>query len=488
MDYSIKSFDNQTLVSDHQKKYIEWKINLPFEELYDEYKAAYSIQNDVCFLDVSYFNILCNLLKTHDFSISNLLDFISEPNFFLLESTETKSHIQNIIYQTKLQQYQEQKINDDTAIELAEQDTKNIVNFTSKILQNNYVIMSEFKSFALGFTTYVKNKHIKEHSNFQYIYEILKNDFIFFRTSKIESIKKYTLSIGSYSQKHNYISGKINSFVPCGLCYYGKSIFINNNVIYIKNFGTLWEKRTTLKTFYHEIGHALDYLYDNESILKNKSYNKYSSHNRDFLKCCKLNYINSKKIKHKTHYRTHETIDYYCTPKTKRLNDDLLVTKEYVNPSPKLNKTNTGIENILGEFQENPKKKLIHTKLKFSPIFSSNLVEYDYKRTLQESWSESFSFIFYWLKNSFTEYDEYTIKADKSSERILIKSLYHSMIYILYNVDWSKLNISYNVVLRKRKKIRDFLDFVYKMPLYINGDKCRKIQSKKYPNIRAIKK
>lgn len=488
MDYAIKSF-NQILVTDHQPKYVEWELNLPLENLFKDYKELHIVSHDVFFLDISYFDVLCKIFEEYNYSISAFARCISNPHF-IIDSPDYSSQLKDRIYYSRVKHHENLKCNEESALELAKQETHDLSFFINEVIDKNHIIMEDFKSFLLGFAKYVKEIHHQEHSDFHSIYNLLKDEYLFFRNSQIESLKKYNLSIGLYTKRYYESRGKSNDFIPGGLCHYGSNVFINYHFMTRNKIIDLWERKTLLRTFYHEIGHALNYLYYHESIIKNKEnvgHMLYTSHNDDFLKCCKLNYRNLKKFKHKIDYRAHNSLNYYCTPKITSLNPSKVYQNTTNNKSLIIN---SQINDIFNDFIATTLTYQTNEKSlkKFSTKVLNNSIQYEYNRVLEESWAESFSFIFYWFRHDFREYDEYIIKANQSFERVMIKSLYHCMIYILYNFDWSKLNIPYHVVLRKRLKIRDFIDYVYQMPLYQKGTKGRQSKTKKYKSLKDIKK
>jgi hypothetical protein len=495
MEYSIKS-GNLSLVDDHQVKHVQWNLNEPIEELYDEYRKSYVAKNDVVLLGISYFDILAGLFLDYKFSIPNFIKRINQ-SYFLSNKNQYYYHesLKQLNFALRVNHYAALNFSEQTANQLANRELADAASYLTEIKEKNHIILSEFKTFALGFTEYVKNKFSIKHSDFHRIYSLLKDDYFFFRDSQIKSLSKYKLSIGLYSKKHSESRGKTNDFVPGGLCYYGDNVFINYDFMNKNVAFDLWKQRSLTRTFYHEIGHALNYLYDNENVLKKKSDNRYCSNNEEFLKACKLNYVTLKKIKREVTYRSHNSINYYSMPTVKKLSPPRYIEvevepEEEVKEDESIIKFLNEIDSLFGDFLE--KKQPVPArpvpKRKFSPKFSVNLIEYDYTRALEESWSESLSFILYWFQNGFREYDQYIIKADKSFERMIIKILYHSMIYILDNFEWSKLNIPQHVLIRKKKKIKEFLNYVNEMPLYLKGPKSRKFQTKKYRTLKDIKK
>jgi hypothetical protein len=292
---------------------------------------------------------------------------------------------------------------------------------------------------------------------------------VFFKNTKVKSLNKYVFTIGGKTDKHYESRGKNNDFVPSGYCSYGSQIFINSDHADKNKNGRLWEKRTLKQTFYHEIAHALDYLYYDDIVLKDGIKRQQSSHNPEFLKCCKLSYRKFKTISPKLTKYSSESLSYFCSPNITNLSidDDLTIANRFNN---QLREQFSTIFTV---------PCLEKTKL-FTPIFEDGKNRYDYSRVLEETWSESFALIFNWIKNSFSEYDKFILTSGKSNDRVFIKTNYHALMYILDNFDWTKLNLSLSVVMRKKVQIKKFLNYVNDMPLFLNRSSALKFKDKKY--------
>lgn len=486
MHYSISSELNRHrfVFDNNEANYIDWQIN---SNLYDEFKSYrenYTIKNDVIILGYSYFDILVEIFKNEQLSITKFVNSFNEEVYY--------NKLKRIIYNKKYYEYEISGIeDDDEIISNAKKDIECLETYLDTIEEKNFLILEDFKSFILNFPIYLQSKYAKDYQNFKYVYNILSEDIKFFKNTKVQSLDKYKFLIGSYSEKHSDARGRSNDFIPAGICNYGRNIFMNSDELDKNKFGLLWYKRSLKQTFYHEVGHALDYLYFNESLLKNKEKQQRSSYNEDLLKSCKLNFSRFKNLSPKLTKKSIEWISYYCHPKVRQIIK--VQEKEEINlPNSIFSKQiQTDVLSLFNEFISIvniplPTNKL--TEKKFNPRVLINNTEYDYSRVLEETWSECFAFLFDWMKNGFSEYDRFVLKAGNSNDRVFIKIHYHSFIYILKNFDWNKLNISYNLFLRRKVQIKKFLNYVNKMPLSLSNGNPLENRRKKYLKFNDILK
>lgn len=462
MNYSIK-YKNQNLMvgNDFLPTYIDWEISCPLNKLLIEYRKQYTVQNDVLIYNHSYFGILVDIFIDFGCSIKYFIEELSDHRLigYIRERQSTYYRSLNI------QNYNE-RVNE---------DIENIDQQLEEIITKNYIVLEEFKKFLFSFSQYVKKECYQEHSSFKYVYNLLIDDMVFFKNTKVKSLDKYAFTIGGCSIKHSESRGKNNDFIPSGYCSYGSHVFINADHADKNKHGRVWEKRMIKQTFYHEIGHALDYLYYDDIVLKGNTKRQHSSYNYEFLQCCKLAYRNFKYLSSKLSKKEMESLSYFCSPEIKK------ITKPAHHSETPFSRLGTQIYNdIHNLFNGLKKQPIAQTPKKFSPKVMIGDMHYDYSRVLEETWSESFALLFNWIHNSFSEYDKYILTAKKSSDRAFIKTNYHGLIYLLDNFDWSKLNISSNVVIRKKVQIKKLLNYVNDMPLILNGSTALKFKQTKY--------
>lgn len=477
MKHSIYDENTETRFSfgkNITSSYIDWKITDNIKNLFLKYLNSYLPKNNVCIFNFSYFHWLGK-----EFCSNFEFDFYDYPSF--------KEQITECIYQERCN-YHKKNISSEDEINtvhlLAEKETDNLDYLFKEILEKNSLILNEFKIFISYFNDYVKISLPKEYSQFNRCYNILIDDFEFFKKTKINSLSKYKFTIGVHTEKNFGSRGKTDSFVPSGLCYYGDKIFINSNDD-IRNYGSIWFKRNTKQIFYHEIGHALDYLYFNETVLKDGIRRIHCSHNEEFLNICKKNYFKLKQLSSYFSKKQILRLSYYFYP-------TISVTKEF----PFMTETNEEIINhnvdneLFDSFKKsclelNPLKQKIYSnpkiqEKKFSSIIKKGKFSLDFSRPLEESWAECFAFLFRWMKDGFKEYDQFTLKTHRSYERVFIKLQYDSLVYILNNFDWKKLNFSYSFYLKRKKQIKLFLNHVKNMPLFFHHKSYHVTHSKVY--------
>jgi hypothetical protein len=509
MTYSIQH--NKRKLFKHAEPtptFIEWQSSFSLNNLFEKYENIYVINNDVKIYGTSYFSILNDLFYDCGFSFEkfqqrllnihsiiydkvyhNRYAFYEEIEISKLEKTITVANNSCDSYDSHLDfedvnEYDSFNIDKNyTEIKLnATNDADNLEPYLLEITQKNYIVMEEFKSFVAGFFEYVQSKDPKEFGFFLETYNLLFNDMQFFKSSKVQSLDKYVFTIGSHTKKHYESRGRDSSFVPAGYCSYGNQIFINSEPTDNKKYGKLWADRALKHTFYHEIAHALDRLYYDDIVLRNGVKKPNSSYNEELMQCCKLSYKNLKRYSPQLRKKTINWLSYFCAPEIKKINKSIVSTKL----------SNNSVQTLLIEQLQKDSSILFANKLNNNKIFSTKLkkdnFEYNYSRALEETWSESFAFIFNWIKNPFCEYDRYILKAGKSQERTYIKINYKALIYILDNFDWSKLNIPYSVFLRKKVQIKKLLNYVNEMPLVLNHTRIREFKHKKYLKFNDILK
>jgi hypothetical protein len=485
---------------------VDWQIGYPLRQLFKEYESLYEIKNNVEIYSTSYFLILTNLFYGSNFSLENFQQRLLDINSIIYEEVYNSRYcFYEKIEDSKLKTTTEKTANtfedeyeeygdnlldigkDYKEIELnARNDANNLEPYLLEIAEKNYIIMEEFKSFIAGFFEYIQSKRSREYGTFLESYHVLFDDIQFFKRTKVQSLDKYIFTIGSYTKTHYESRGKDSNFIPAGYCTYGSQIFINSEPPNNKKYGKLWADRALKHTFYHEMAHALDRLYYDDIVLKNGVKKANSSYNAELMKCCKLSYKNLKRYSPQLRKKTIAWLSYFCAPEIKKINRSIVQQKISNSPEDLLvGQLQKDISILFGKFTA--ENKLSNNKI-FSTKFKKDNIEYNYARSLAETWSESFAFIFNWIKNPFCEYDRYILKAGKSQERTYIKINYKALIYILDNFDWTKLNIPYSVFLRKKVQIKKLLNYVNEMPLVLNHTRIREFKHKKYLKFNDILK
>lgn len=468
MNYTITHRQQKLRISSNPKPtFIEWEVNKAIYVLFNEYAAKYTIKNDILIYGHSYFNFLIHTFRTYSFSFDKFIETLSY--------NELKEHIYNkqFLYYDNLVP----PIEDNERNKKLDNDMDNLQPYLDEITLKNNIILAEFKDFVLAFERYIKNLYFNEYSSFKYVSNLLKNDMLFFKNTKIYSLDKYVFTIGGYAKKHEESRGKNNNFIPSGYCRYGIQIFINSEHADRNKHGKLWEKRSLKQTFYHEIGHALDVLYGNDIVLKNNTKRQHSSYNENFLKCCKLGYRRFKYFSPQLSKKSIVSLSYFFSPEITQAPISIKIEPSEIKFNEQLNST---IFSIFNKSKINDVKESIK---EFSPVVRMGDNTYDYSRVLEETWSESFALIFDWMKNSFSEYDKFILNAKKSSDRNFIKINYHSLMYMLNNFEWTKLNLPLGLVLRKKMQIKKMLNYANDMPIELSGVNNRKTfesKSKKY--------
>jgi hypothetical protein len=453
MNYSIKH-KTHNLKINIEPTYVDWQTSQPIGTLMEIYRKEYVIKNDVKIYTHSYFDILINIFVYNGYSLINFCNDLNYSRLKSMISTERWDYYENLGGD-----YEDQ----------FNYDMDNLQPYFENINSKNHIILQEFKDFITGFFQYVKEQYRKDYSNFKYVYNLLIDDMVFFKNTKIKSLEKYVFTIGGDSSKHYESRGKSSDFTASGYCNYGSKIFINSDHADKNKHGRVWEKRILKQTFYHEIAHALDYLYYDDIVLKGHVKRQHSSYNPEFLKCCKLSYRKFKCLIPKLTKNSVESLSYFCSPE---------INKIYINQTVSLdNRFNHQLTEQFSTIFSAPKRKTIKI---FSPSFAIGNTYYNYSRVLEEIWSESFALIFNWIKNPFSEYDKFILTAGESNDRIFIKINYHALMYMLNNFDWIKLNIPLAVVLRKKVQIKKLLNYVNNMPLTLKGSNALKFKSTKY--------
>lgn len=473
MKYSIfnEKLHQRLLLDNTSKPYIDWSINVCMESLFRQYQQKHIIKTDISIFQYSLFNILCDLFVNDrfyikPFCIDSIYAYITTDSHSTNSSEHLSDHSPCLAYnnidqtnnssQPFIHHVEENRI-ETLSYSFENEQNEQLSIFFNELIEKKSIIIADFHSFILGFMEYIQKQLKVEYSHFKTYYHILKNDMLFFKKTKLKSLSKYQFTIGMHSNKISGSRGEIERFIPGGTCFYGSKIFINSYFMNLK-YGKLWFKRTKKRIFYHELGHALDYLYYNDVTLKtNKKtirYNKKtissgrSSHNHEFLHICKKNYHNLKKISPTLNKSTVNYFSYYSKPAI----------------------INLSIE----------KHNSIKKSNKFPIAFIVHNQQFDYTRALSESWAECFSFIFNWIHNGFSEYDHFILHAGTSKDRSFIKIQYQSLLYILENFDWSTLNISLAVYLKRKKHIKKLLYYVKKMPTLLNNKSVKKHQHRQY--------
>lgn len=527
MKYSIlNSAKQQRLIlgKEIENSYIDWDIDKSLNQAFEEYRASYILKNDISIFDTSYFNVLCDLFYEEDFS------------FTKFNLSNTLSHFENHIFSNCLRSYQNEGIPKDSLVldeiselnninqlmfpnsdkslkslkshlssenikeesfflneendlytltenfydkcnDLATKDIETIESYKSQILERNPIILNEFKDFIVGFHDYIIELIPEQYSKFKTYFTVLEEDMQFFKNTQIHSLSKYKFVIGGSSRRNSGARGNIDNFIPAGTCYYGDKVFINSYSM-TKKDGSVWFKRNIKHIFYHEIGHTLDYMYFNDVVLKDGIKRERSSHNEEFKKICKKNYAKFRFFKSYLPKKYANWLAYYIAPAINK-NKVYQVIPKTIDPfTEQLNSDfNEDFSDLISPSQiihqvPNPKN--------FSSKMNTRYYTLDFSRPLSESWAESFSFIFSWLKDGFSEYDKFSIKAGRSHDRALIKMQYNCMIYLLENFDWSKLNISYAVYLKRKTHIKKYLKHIKDMPLFISKKKNKESRKKVY--------
>lgn len=462
MNYSIKHKDDYLIVgNDFSPTYIEWQTAHSFSELIRKYQEQYAIQNDVLIYNHSYFEILIDIFINNGCSIKSFINELSSHEVVFSIRNKQSEYYSNL----GLEDYQKE----------VNQDIENITPYVEEIIKKNNLILNEFKDFLTGFSQYLKVEYYQEYSSFKYVYNLLIDDMKFFKNTKIKSLDKYAFSIGGYADRHYESRGKNNDFIPSGYCNYGKEIFINSEHADQNKHGRLWEKRAIQQTFYHEVAHALDYLYYDDIVLKDGIKRQHSSYNNEFLKCCKLGYRRFKELSPKLNKKGKDSLSYFCSPATKKV---YKLEKHNLTPLHNLGEQiNKDIFNVFNGLKERSPTPIIKN---FSPTVKIGDIQYDYSRVLEETWSESFALLFNWIKNSFSEYDKFILTAGKSNDRAFIKTNYYALMYLLDHFDWNKLNIPLSVIIRKKVQIKKLLNYVNNMSIVLNRSSALKFKHTKY--------
>lgn len=529
MKYSILNSGTKqrlTLGNEIENSYIDWEIDKSLNHAFEEYRKSYVIKNDISIFDTSYFNVLCDLFYDNNFSLKDFdLSLIIE-NFkrkifddryvYYKNSYTPKEILANFITIDDLNEIEESispdsdkssydlqhfssfsennlveslSLEDDINILfanenfqshcrlLAENDSILFESYKNEILEKNPIILNEFKDFIVGFHEYMIQLIPEEYSKFKTYFNILEDDMRFFKNTQIHSLSKYKFVIGVSTRRNSGARGKTDDFIPAGTCYYGDKIFINSDGT-TKKHGSVWFKRSIKRVFYHEIGHTLDYMYFNDVVLKDGIKRERSSHNEEFKKICQQNYAKFRFFKSYLPKKYANWLAYYIAPVINKNKVYQVIPKTVDSFNEQLNSGfNEVFSNLISPNQiihkvPNPKK--------FSSKMNTRHYTLDFSRPLSESWAESFSFVFAWLKEGFSEYDKFAIKAGRSHDRALIKMQYDCMLYILENFDWSKLNISYAVYLKRKTHIKKYLKHIKDMPLFIGKKKNKESRRKVY--------
>lgn len=533
MKYSILHSETKerfTLGNEITNSYIDWHIDKKISDAFRDYKESYSIKNDINIFNTSYFNVLCDLFSTKNFSLTNFnvslvmkhfekyiystrLNYYQNEHIFhepcVTEETLSTNFIEEIISPdsdkslesistTTLVPYlsEDDEIGEfvddyvltesfySKCVELATKDSENIEIYQSQISEKNPIILNEFKEFILGFYDYIKEIIPEQYSKFMTYFNILEEDMQFFKHTQINSLSKYKFVIGVTSRKSTGTRGKTDSFIPAGTCYYGEKIFINSEGM-SKKHGSVWFKRSIKRVFYHELGHALDYLYFNDVVLKDGIKRERSSHNDEFKNICRKNYAKFRFFKSYLPKKYADYLAYYIIPATSK---DKKFVKPISQPTDDFSQhLNSDFIDIFSDVV--PSNQAIYQtpiEKKFSSKIEIKDYILDFSRPLSESWAESFSFVYSWIKEGFNEYDKFAIKAGRSNDRALIKMQYDCLIYILENFDWSKLNISYTVYLKRKTHIKKYLKHIKDMPLFLGKKKPKEARRKVYLSYRDL--
>lgn len=517
MNYSILSYNVRLCFNDNiESTYVDWIVKKGFTLTYQTYRHNYKVMHDVIIFDVSLFGLLCNVFSatSNKFQIPNISKFIEELKKVVLYN---RNHFYNNLYREAYEQLtpiehipiedlitEEYDLCDSKSMDvnsillddkaffnhLEQNDypydeiakyAKNLAQRDSNSVENIFIekkyeiktLLEEFKLFILGFIEAIQQNELKDFNKFKFCYNHLFKDIQFFRNSHIHSLSKYKFVIGSIVEKNVGKRGKTDHFVPAGTCTYGEKIFINsNNLNYGR--GILDIKRGLTSIFYHEVGHALDFVYFNDKVLKNKTNLQRSSYNEHLLKICKNNYKKFKPISSKLPKKYKLWLGYYILPHKTYGNHKLInLEKEF----------STIFEDI------KPQKQSVYKPYNdFNTNIYSNHVTYNYSKPLIETWAESFSIILDWIKNGFNEQDKMALQKGRSPYRTLIQLQHDSLIYMLNNFDWSLLNISYNMYLKRKRQILQYLNTIQDIPLSMNHRRKRTILRQKFTTHKALLK
>lgn len=489
MHYSISSSktDKFTFGNELENSYIDWLVSEPLDSFFNTYKETYKAKNNVIIFDVSYFDVLCELFVNENFSIKKLrLNSVIE----LLKEKVFENRISYYEENHKIIEYAEDAGEERLSIEeveelndnyidkyhlMAKKDQEIVELYKQEIIEKNYIILNEFKEFIMGFENYMIQSNQKEYNNFKTYFNILKKDMIFFKKTQINTLSKYRFEIGGSTKTIYSDNKKINSFIAAGICRYWEKIFINSELIN-KKYGVVWFNRQAKHVFYHEIGHALDNLLFNDKVLKKINSEK-SSYTEDFKNMCIKNYYKFRILKYHIYKKYTKGFNYYISPK---IHERIIYNNKKIIDtfSEALNKDYDDIFKDIFPIKQNIYEEKIKKRFDTKIIRQNKIL--DFSSPLCESWAEDFAFVFSWIKNGFSEYDKFAMEAKSSKNRFFIKIQYDCMIYILENFDWTKLNISYNVYLKRKVQIKKYLKHIKDMPLITNKKVFRQIKSKKY--------
>lgn len=519
MKYSI--FDSTTRISftkEVENTYIDWLISKRLYCFYEKYKSEYQVKNDVNVFENSYFEVLCDTFYSQKYKIptmSEVYKILSKrvlnelinkyyslyndayiqlkpvSNSFIIQNSQEVDEENVVVHvdskclnvnsiiareQVFFKSLEDDDCHDNKIYEhakkIAENDFKKLNNFLVEKQAEIKILLEEFKIFILGFVEFIKNDVSKEFNDFHFCYNFLLKDIQFFKNSKINSLSKYKFIIGSSNKKNQGTRGQTDDFVPAGTCTYGEKIFINSDKI-LDCSSALSIKRDLKNIFYHEVGHALDFVYFNDEVLRNEGNLQRSSYNQKFLKICKNNYKKLKITSQKTCKDYKLWLAYYVTP-----------SKTYSYNSQSCNLSNDFV-NIFNDIKANNQYIYKHNETFKTDVHYKNLTV-NYSKPLIETWAESFALVFDWIRNGFSEKDYLILKKGRSPNRLLIKILHDSIIYILNNFNWTLLNIPYNVYLKKKRQILQYLKHIKSMPLYNHTPRHRTIKRQKFTTYKNL--
>lgn len=302
----------------------------------------------------------------------------------------------------------------------------------------------------------------KQYLQFQNMYHAFKSSVdLLYSHTRLNSLKNYQIEVESNTKLSTHNRGLIKSFYPAGVCRYGKCVTLNTNLWTSRHkWGKLWTECVLLKVLWHELGHAVDHAHKTEphvkhgsnlipigktTFLGNKPNPPFFSDDPNILTATRKSYRNRASLNRNQKKR----VDYYVTPKVvTRYNSqfpDVHIPPDWSSP-------------------ENP----------ISPI------KYNWKSTRREAFAESFAILTHWFIRGFSCIDTYTVIAQKSSDRLAIKTLMPVLRYMLKHTNWESVGIPSHLFNKRKKLILHFLNKIETLPIvYSSKVKCYKKRTAK---------
>lgn len=317
------------------------------------------------------------------------------------------------------------------------------VNYHTENILNNLVTILE--PFVVYERTILKNVYKHEDyiafKNISHHLEPALNTFFSSTEHKID--KHYYLLFTSTLKIHNENRSNIKDFLPAGVCYYHDKILMNTDYWKISSkYGRTWAIHSSQEVFLHELGHAFDSTLTDLPYIKNIKNSRYKSLSAgyDFKKHTKINFKISKifTIKQK------KAVNYYVRP-------------------------NINIK-----------------KLKDKTTY----IKFNWQRAQAESFAQSFSILYKWFVYGFNRADCFVLDAHHSRQRVILKTLMPTLLYLLNNLNWCLTGLEDNNVTRRKKNmIKQFLNNVETMPINLTNKKLggsNKISQFKKPTMNKL--